>query len=172
MAKVRCGNRGCKKYIEKSDAFRAGISHYCDRACIFGQANAPKPKGKRSSPTSARPIPKNVRVKVSTRDNFCCRLCGSSSYQLHHINYRSEVKNKPWENEPWNLIALCSRDHDAVHGDKFIWKQILLGMNWVLEVDGARLSLSEFIRRFSFMVHGDLDRTIREFEELTGGEYG
>lgn len=66
--------------------------------------------------------------KVMQRDNYRCRLCGTSlNLHLHHIIYRSEDKSKI--NDENNLIMLCAEHHRLVHSNKHYWQPKLLEMN-------------------------------------------
>ena len=63
--------------------------------------------------------------KVMQRDNYKCRLCGTSlNLQLHHIIYRSEDKSKI--NDVNNCIMLCVEHHVLVHSNKKYWQPKLL----------------------------------------------
>lgn len=65
---------------------------------------------------------------VMQRDNYRCRLCGTSlNLHLHHIIYKSEDKSKI--NDENNLIMLCAEHHRLVHSNKHYWQQKLLEMN-------------------------------------------
>lgn len=65
--------------------------------------------------------------KVMQRDNYKCRLCGTTfNLQEHHIIYKSE--NRKLINEPTNLIVLCARCHSIVHSNKHYWQPILKEM--------------------------------------------
>ncbi len=156
MSKVRCGNKNCKAYIEKDSALHAGISNYCDAECLYeGQ----KKTGKTSTPKARKPRPKKKRSKVpeSTgptdyrpeiileRDNYRCRLCGGThGLAVHHINYRSDWRNKEWQNEPWNLITLCNDHHlNVIHANKKYWQPVCLAYTWFLEVEGKQYTLPE-----------------------------
>ena len=107
-----------------------------------------KPKDKRNSPyenkkrteftkISAKMKKKsNKRITVSNevynivieRDNYSCRLCGSTSWiQLHHILYRSQRKDLI--NNVDNCIMLCDNCHRLVHSNKKKWQPILIEMN-------------------------------------------
>ena len=53
MSVVRCGNRECKKYLQKSDAVSNGFSHFCDRDCMLSQQKATQPRKKASQATNS-----------------------------------------------------------------------------------------------------------------------
>ena len=64
---------------------------------------------------------------VIERDNYSCRLCGSTNWlQLHHILYRSQRKDLI--NDIDNCIMLCSDCHRLVHSNKKKWQPLLLEM--------------------------------------------
>ena len=63
--------------------------------------------------------------KVMQRDNYKCRLCGTSlNLQLHHVIYKSEDKSKI--NDINNCIMLCVEHHALVHSNKKYWQPKLL----------------------------------------------
>ncbi len=65
--------------------------------------------------------------KVMQRDNYKCRLCGTSfNLNEHHIVYKSE--DRKLINEPTNLIVLCTKCHALVHSNKHYWQPILKEM--------------------------------------------
>lgn len=65
---------------------------------------------------------------VIERDNYSCRLCGSTNWiQLHHILYRSQRRDLT--NDVDNCIMLCDDCHRLVHSNKKKWQPILLDMN-------------------------------------------
>ena len=58
-------------------------------------------------------IPTSTRKAIYCRDGYRCALCDSTQYlQIHHIIPRGKGGN----NEPDNLITLCSKCHGAAHG--------------------------------------------------------
>ena len=58
-------------------------------------------------------IPTSTRKAIYRRDGYRCALCDSTQYlQIHHIIPRGKGGN----NEPDNLITLCSKCHGAAHG--------------------------------------------------------
>lgn len=70
-------------------------------------------------------VTKDTYNYVIERDNYSCRLCGSTSFlQLHHILYRSQRKDLI--NDVDNCIMLCSDCHRLVHSNKKKWQPILL----------------------------------------------
>lgn len=70
-------------------------------------------------------VTKDTYNYVIGRDNYSCRLCGSTSFlQLHHILYRSQRKDLI--NDVDNCIMLCSDCHRLVHSNKKKWQPILL----------------------------------------------
>ena len=65
--------------------------------------------------------------KTFARDNGLCRLCGTSyNLELHHIEYRSENKNRI--NDVNNCIMLCVKHHQEVHSNKKYWQPKLKEM--------------------------------------------
>lgn len=87
----------------------------------------PYPKPKKIQKKKKECVTDNTYYKVYTRDNGCCRLCGTPyMLELHHIIYRSEdrslINNIP------NCIMLCTRCHKKVHSNKHKWQPYLLNM--------------------------------------------
>lgn len=72
-------------------------------------------------------VTKDTYNCVIERDNYSCRLCGSTNWlQLHHILYRSQRKDLI--NDIDNCIMLCSDCHRLVHSNKKKWQPLLLEM--------------------------------------------
>ena len=70
-------------------------------------------------------VSKETYNVVIQRDNYSCRLCGSTNWlQLHHILYRSERKDLI--NDIDNCIMLCENCHRLVHSNKKYWQPILI----------------------------------------------
>lgn len=93
--------------------------------CIKCAKNEPR-KNKSINKVSKKKITvtQDTYNKVMQRDNYKCRLCGTSlNLQLHHIIYRSEDKSKI--NDVNNCIMLCVKHHALVHSNKKYWKQRL-----------------------------------------------
>ena len=152
MSKVRCGNKACKEYIEKDSAVHAGLSHYCDSDCMFASSSKPKAKTAKKSPKrkpkKPNPVSEEIRERVLHRDKFRCRACQKTPLNpaVHHIVYRGDFRNKPWENESSNQITLCNQPCHltVVHGDKRTWQPILLGLVWLSEVENQYLTVEQF----------------------------
>ncbi len=152
MRKVRCGN--CKKYIEKSDAIPRGISNFCSMDCVFAKANQGKgSNGTKSSTPSKRSsvsesqrrhdqlVYNELKEKVHKSDGYRCRLCGGNdNLVFHHVIYKSDVNNKPWQDQTSNGITLCNRPcHlSIVHGNKKRFLPLCLGIIWLRETEGDR----------------------------------
>lgn len=136
---VRC--KHCGEYIEKESAVRVGVSSFCSEehrlAAMYERFNKNNQKTSRKREVSR--VPAQTAERVRKADPYRCSLCGNTfGLALHHINYRSEQSNKPWMNEPWNLITLCNEPCHLVivHGDKKKFKPLLLGLTWLREVYG------------------------------------
>ena len=155
MSKVRC--KYCKTYIDKEGAVSAGISSFCSEEHYQNHVNKVyEPKVRPTTKAPARKkqrlpgVPPQVEQHVLEGDGHRCRMCGNSNYYdlaLHHICYRSEVDNRPWMNQPWNLITLCNYTCHlkTVHGDKRTYKPLLLGLTWLREVHGdASMNVKRF----------------------------
>lgn len=149
MSKVRCANKNCKKYIEKESAVRRGMVSYCSDECLYQR---PQAKRKTSTSKARKRVTKKSRAteslyepeQILERDKHC-RLCGQSyGLAVHHIFYRSDQLNKPWQNEPWNLLTLCNDHHlNVIHANKKYWQPICLAYTWFLEVEGKQYMLPE-----------------------------
>ncbi len=149
---VRC--KYCKEYFPREDCIRVGPSSFCSQE----HRNAHFQAQARSRGTTAAhrrrlsKVPPQIEQRVKKADRNRCRLCGKTyGLALHHIHYRSEPKNKPWMNEPWNLITLCNNPcHlQVVHGDKERFKPLLLGLTWLREVHrDARMSVYQFEEKY------------------------
>ena len=61
-----------------------------------------------------------VRRKVKVRDKHSCRICGKKGgLDVHHITYfvnGESIRGKEIQNLKW-LIAICRKDHEAIHKD-------------------------------------------------------
>lgn len=153
MARVRCGNKECGKYIKRDETTqRYGWSFFCDESCKYTyMLTIDKPKVASAIPGgntgAVRGMGVQKRNSVLERDRNKCRVCGASKHlEIHHINYRSDWRNKNWENERWNLITLCGSCHkDVVHNDKKTWVPILLGLTWRSEVDNMYCSVADIV---------------------------
>lgn len=74
-----------------------------------------------------------------------CRYCGTiRNLDVHHIEYRSQGGN----DDPHNLIVLCSRHHELVHTDKGVWQPILRAYIWLLYIENRRLFLLDIKRLY------------------------
>ena len=115
--KVKCSR--CNAYIDKDDAYRIGISSYCDWNCYIA-----KKKTNWSGKTSRRErsdksMPDVVRTNILVRDGGRCKICGTRrDLEVHHIKYRSEGGTHDED----NLITLCDEHHRLVHSNKKLFK--------------------------------------------------
>ena len=160
MSKVRC--KYCKTYIDKEGAVSAGISSFCSEEHYQNHVNKVyEPKVRPTTKAPARKkqrvpgVPPQVRENVLRKDGYACRYCGNRKIYdlaLHHILYRSEVSNRPWQDREWNLITLCNHTCHLkiVHGNKRKYQRLLLGLTWLREI------------------YGDASMNVKRFEE----EYG
>ena len=54
------------------------------------------------------------RIKVLTRDNFTCKLCGYKPARIaHHISSRNYYPNIKWDIE--NGLTVCDKCHQTYH---------------------------------------------------------
>ena len=78
-----------------------------------------------SSPEESTGAKKNLRKIILERDNFTCKYCGKREYtfkrslHMHHIDYNPE------NNNPGNLITLCSRCHRNTNLNRAFWEKYL-----------------------------------------------
>lgn len=141
LKKVKC--KGCKTYVEKDDAIYSNLSNFCSWDCVFNSSSK-KPKKKPKNVASVEPVglPSEVREHVLRADGYKCRLCGnpSSNICFHHVIYKSEKKNKPWQDQTSNGITLCNQPcHlDIVHKNKKRFQPLCLGIIWLREVHGDK----------------------------------
>lgn len=138
----------CKEWLPKDDAFYAGVSPFCSKDHYYRFNNerdaakvrpASKAPGRSKTSNRVPEVPAQVRELVLEADGYTCRLCGQyGNVILHHIIYRSNVKNRPYANEPWNLISLCNEPcHlSIVHRDKAKFQPLLLGLTWLRDIYG------------------------------------
>ena len=59
-----------------------------------------------------------LRISILTRDGYMCQESKRYGRRIqadtvHHIFPRGDFPQYQWE--PWNLISLCSKAHDAMH---------------------------------------------------------
>ena len=155
--KVKCAN--CKEYIEKSDAIPRGLSNFCSMDCVFSKAN--KRKSNQRAGRSAKDTKRKVSVSdaktkrrmvsneltdeqrqhVLKGDGYRCRLCGGKdNLVFHHVIYKSEKRNKQWQDEISNGITLCNTPcHlSIVHGNKKRFQKLCLGIVYLREVEGDK----------------------------------
>lgn len=64
-----------------------------------------------------------LKAEIRRRDRYICRLCGESEkdhlHSVHHIDYCKD------DNDPLNLITLCTRCHGRTHYNRRFWTIIL-----------------------------------------------
>lgn len=90
-------------------------------------------------------VPPDVRARVAERDRHRCRYCGQPATHQHHIEYRSQGGS----NEEHNLIVLCPRHHEIIHGDKRRWQPILRAYIWQYYIEGRRSFLRDLERQLT-----------------------
>lgn len=163
MANSRFRCAGCRDFKPSIDRRRVGTVGVCSDECArtvlakrplgrgegkhlgrqvagTGEASGRSPRGNPGSE-----IPTAVREIVGERDRSSCRFCGRNrAGHLHHIRYRSEGV----DHSEHNLISLCLICHYTVHGDKRMWKPVLLGVIWRQYVHGEALTALAFVRRY------------------------
>lgn len=66
---------------------------------------------------------KKLTKQIMQRDGWKCRVCKSrNDLHAHHIVYRSAGGG----DYSWNLLAVCTRCHDAIHGLNSVVRIIIL----------------------------------------------
>lgn len=72
----------------------------------------------------------SLKQQCHERDGWCCRFCGRKGVWLdaHHIRFRRGTA----DDVLWNLISLCRRCHDDVHGNKLMHKREMQEILWEL----------------------------------------
>ena len=112
-----CKNKKCTEFTKKS----------AKKSTFKGKS--PVKSGTMKNKSNKRiTVLKETYDYVIKRDNYSCRLCGSTNWiQLHHIYYRSQRKDLI--NDIENCIMLCDDCHRLVHSNKKKWQPILLEMN-------------------------------------------
>lgn len=142
MAVVRCA--GCRSYIDRDVAIRAGIQSFCSRVCqgdyYYAETHSPKNSVRvASKPKKAKSgIPQKLRDEVLAADHRCRGCNTSSNLHLHHVVYRGQKYGYLLgDHVRHNLITLCVECHQRVHTDKKRFLPILLGMIWKRDVEGS-----------------------------------
>ena len=62
---------------------------------------------------------KELKRKIKKRDKYVCRVCGTKGVCIHHIDYDKH------NNNPNNLILLCSQCHGKTGHNRKQWKKKL-----------------------------------------------
>lgn len=119
--KVKC--RSCKEYVEKEDAYRVGISSYCDNDCYLAKKRDEWSGNRLKRASNANKMPGPTRTNVIMRDGGRCRSCNTNrNLHVHHIRYRSEGGTHDED----NLITLCETCHDKAHSNKRLFQPLLI----------------------------------------------
>ncbi len=124
MPKVRCGL--CRKYVDREDAVRNGVSSFCDDECKMKKSTVSKPR------TKINPVSKKrytdmkerneVRDAVLARANGRCEYrsiipeirCGSLPQRLGlecDEIHGGALRGEEWL-DPDRIIATCAVHHD------------------------------------------------------------
>lgn len=148
MAK-RC--KLCKEYGPNSEMITRGTYTYCSDDCFQEhrqqlykrqQGAARTTTRKRAAKKRKPTISKDLHDRILESDGYRCRYCGGSGPNLavHHVHYRSEIRNKPWQDQPSNLITLHNMPCHLgiVHGNKEVYQPLCLQIIWLREIDGDR----------------------------------
>jgi len=141
MAKVRCGF--CKTFIPKEGSVPYGLSHFCDTDCLTNkrfEIKTPKKsikKNVKKKTKQNKSLSDETRQEVLRRDGYKCRFCGTQEdLCIHHVVYKSDPKNKPWQDQRSNLLVLCNQicHLKKVHGNKKKYQRLCLQIIWLAEV--------------------------------------
>ena len=135
-AKLKC--KSCKKWFPRADLVRVGMSSYCSSDCqtkdfFEGQKRSTSKSESSTSPDLA------VVESLRAADGYKCRVCGKPGNLItHHIRYKSDPEAKPFLNDRHNLISLHNEPCHLkiVHGHKYRFQPLLLGLVWLREVKG------------------------------------
>lgn len=74
-----------------------------------------------------------VRYAMYQRDNWRCRVCNDSrTLTPHHIVYRSQGGTHDLD----NLITLCTKCHDDVHGGRLKIDKLGIGTIGIKRLEG------------------------------------
>lgn len=64
-------------------------------------------------------LPSSLVLNVMRRDDYKCKLCGGrEDIGIHHkggIQESEWLKKKDHDNDPNNLVTICTRDHNRIH---------------------------------------------------------
>jgi len=112
---IKCKQCGKKKEIE---GWRKGAAKFCNHKCygiwVRGK-NAPLWRGGINRESYTYEFSNSLKYKIRERDKFTCQLCDKTERKLkrklsvHHIDYNKK------NNDPENLISLCSCDHSKTN---------------------------------------------------------
>ena len=74
----------------------------------------------------------HLRVRILRRDHYRCRESArygvdAEANTVHHVWPAEDYPEYAWE--PWNLVSLTSKAHDAMH-DRKTGKLTELGKSW------------------------------------------
>lgn len=137
--KVRCGY--CKQFIDRDTAIRRNLNYFCGDDCYYSKINQSK---KKKNTSKGKVDLDSTREDILKKDGYRCRYCGGrNNLVTHHVIYKSEKKNKQWQETQSNLITLCnfSCHLDIIHGNKKKYQPLCLKVIWLREINGDKLTL-------------------------------
>lgn len=144
---IRCRICGKRKMVKQKD-IRNGGGKYCSRECkdidnsrimkeyyknnpehkyktrLVGSKNGRWLGGKSFEPYGIE-FNRRLRKEIRKRDDFTCQKCGKTEKELncrlavHHIDYNKK------NNNPNNLISLCSSCHSITNTKRGYWEKYL-----------------------------------------------
>ena len=56
------------------------------------------------------------RSEILERDNHKCQICGCNAQDVHHIKYKGNSYNEPWNIDNDYLVSLCKECHSKFNG--------------------------------------------------------
>ncbi len=122
-----CSNKEYKKYTSiKKSMVASGLSNNSQmRKNTQSLEKITFKRAKMRNKSNKLTVTKETYNFIIERDNYSCRLCGSTNWlQLHHVLYRSQRRDLI--NNIDNCIMLCEECHRLVHSNKKKWQPILI----------------------------------------------
>ena len=127
----------CKKPLEVYPC-KEKQHNFCDKSCgtnwriLFSQGeNNPNWRGGSSYDDYKGSFTESLRLKIKSRDDFQCQVCGNTEgdIHVHHIDYQKS------NYDDMNLITLCNSCHSKTNGNRQYWQKRLVD---IMEVKAQR----------------------------------
>lgn len=91
-------------------------------SCATKGSKNPGWRGGKSFEIYPSDFDRSLKQRIQERDGFQCVLCGEDrGLDVHHINYNKR------DNDPINLITLCSSCHCKTNFQRDFWKSFFEG---------------------------------------------